>query len=144
MLDIFLRKFFIGVNYSEFWKNSIFFLKEINHENVPLWFLMLTPVVVISAIPITYYLLFKDRSIIDNFKKTNMPLYNFLYNKWYIDELYEILFVKSFKKNRIVFWKSEIKILSIGMDLMAYQNLSKNYLTKLLNFKPALFMITPL
>ena len=76
------KEIFIGVNYSEFWKNSIFFLKEINHENVPLWFLMLTPVVVISAIPITYYLLFKDRSIIDNFKKTNMPLYNFLYNKW--------------------------------------------------------------
>ena len=72
--------------------------KEINHENVPLWFLMLTPVVVISAIPISYYLLFKDRSIIDNFKKTNMPLYNFLYNKWYIDELYEILFVKPLKK----------------------------------------------
>ena len=100
------KEIFIGVNYSEFWKNSIFFLKEINHENVPLWFLMLTPVVVISAIPITYYLLFKDRSIIDNFKKTNMPLYNFLYNKWYIDELYEILFVKSFKKIGLFFWKS--------------------------------------
>ena len=35
----------------------------------------------------------------------NKPLYNFLVNKWYFDELYNILFIQSSKKIGLFFWK---------------------------------------
>ena len=34
-----------------------------------------------------------------------MPLYNFLLNKWYIDEFYENIFVNPLKKIGLFFWK---------------------------------------
>ena len=37
-----------------------------------------------------------------------MPLYNFLLNKWYIDELYEKIFVNPAKKLDHFFGKKEI------------------------------------
>ena len=36
------------------------------------------------------------------FKNTNLPLYNFFLNKWYVDELYDALFVNPAKKNRLL------------------------------------------
>ena len=43
--------------------------------------------------------------ILDEFKSTNQPLYNFLSNKWYIDELYDLIFVEPAKKIGSFFWK---------------------------------------
>ena len=40
------------------------------------------------------------------FTNTNLPLYNFLLNKWFIDELYESIFVKPIKKIGAFFWKT--------------------------------------
>ena len=39
--------------------------------------------------------------IVDN----NKPFYNFLKNKWYFDEIYEFIFVKSLKKIGLYCWK---------------------------------------
>ena len=43
------------------------------------------------------FIYFKPK-ILEDFKHTNMPLYNFLLNKWYIDEFYEKVFVNPTKK----------------------------------------------
>ena len=45
-----------------------------------------------------------DFAILEEFKNTNLPLYSFLLNKWYIDELYDLLFVKPAKKIGSFFW----------------------------------------
>ena len=66
---------------------------------------LITPVLVSLAIPISYYLYILNPKILDDFKKTNSPLYNFLLNKWYIDELYDLIFVNSAKKIGSFFWK---------------------------------------
>jgi NADH-quinone oxidoreductase subunit L len=60
---------------------------------------------VVVAIPITYYLYIKDNSILSGLKKSNEPLYNFLLNKWYFDELYNFLFIKPLKFIGFVLWK---------------------------------------
>ena len=99
------KDLFIGDYSKNFWENSIFFLKNFEHENIPLWFLMTTPVLVILAIPISYFYFIKNTKILEEFKKTNMPLYNFLLNKWYIDELYTIVLVNPLKKLGVIFWK---------------------------------------
>ncbi len=101
----FFKEMFIGNLNNIFWKESIFFLKEIKYDYIPLWLLLSTPVLVIVAIPISYYYFIYNQNILENFKKTNMPLYNFLLNKWYIDELYDYLFVNPLKKIGKFFWK---------------------------------------
>ena len=99
------KETFIGHHSSDFWQSSIFFLNEIKHDPIPLWFLILTPFLVVISIPIAYYYFISNTKILENFKNTNSPLYNFLLNKWYIDELYELLFVRSAKKIGSFFWK---------------------------------------
>jgi NADH-quinone oxidoreductase subunit L len=67
--------------------------------------LLITPVLVILAIPLSYYLYIKDPKFLEGVKKLNEPLYNFLINKWYFDELYEFLFTKPVKLIGFVLWK---------------------------------------
>ena len=101
----FFKTTFIGHHSDEFWNGSIFFLNEIKHEAIPLWFLLITPILVSVSIPISYYLYILKPKILEEFKNTNRPLYNFLLNKWYIDELYEKVFVRPSKKIGSFFWK---------------------------------------
>ena len=81
----------------DFWQTSIFFINEIKHDHIPLWLLLITPIVVIVAIPLSFYYYILNTKTLEGLKK-NTFLYNFLLNKWYIDELYDSLFVKPTKK----------------------------------------------
>ena len=101
----FFKEILIGHDYLDFWKNSIFFIKEIKHLHLPIWLLLITPLLVILAIPLSYYLYIKDPKFLEGVKKLNEPLYNFLINKWYFDELYEFLFTKPVKLIGFVLWK---------------------------------------
>ena len=39
-------------------------------------------------------------------------MYNFLFNKWYFDELYNFLFIQSSKKIGLFFWKKvDVKVI---------------------------------
>ena len=101
----FFKETFIGHHSINFWQSSIFFLNEIKHDSIPLWFLLLTPILVMIAIPLSFYYYVSNTQILEEFKKTNLPLYNFLLNKWFIDELYETIFIKPAKKLGSFFWK---------------------------------------
>ena len=92
-----------GIN--NFWQDSIFFLKPLSTDHPPLWFLVLTPILVISSIPIAYYLFVKNKSLPEQIAKVNKPLYLFLLNKWYFDELYDVLIVKPSKNLGLFLWK---------------------------------------
>jgi len=72
---------------------------------LPLWLIFSTPVLVIIAIPLAYYLYIKNTKILAGARKLNEPLYSFLLNKWYIDELYEAIFVKPIKLIGSFLWK---------------------------------------
>ena len=99
------KELLIGHHYLDFWKKSIFFIKEIEHLDLPFWLLFSTPVLVVSAIPLSYYLYIKNTDILSGVRKLNEPLYNFLLNKWYFDELYEAIFVKPLKLIGLFLWK---------------------------------------
>ena len=100
------KELFIGYNgLNYFWQDSIFFLKPLSTEHPPLWFLILTPSLVIASIPIAYYLFIKNKNLPDQIVNVNKPLYNFLVNKWYFDELYDVIFVRSSKKLGLFLWK---------------------------------------
>ena len=110
-----------------FWKESILFLSEVNHDHIPLWLLIITPTLVLIPIPISYYL-FTDQGLTPASKKflngiveRNKPVYNFLLNKWYFDEIYDFIFVKPIKKIGLLFWKQgDIKTIDrFGPDGLA-------------------------
>ena len=106
----YFKELFIGNN-TVFWKNSILFLNFTKLENIPIWLILITPIVITISIPISYYLFIKDKEILDGVKKSNLPLYNFLLNKWYIDEIYDFIFIKPLKRIGIFFGKKETKTL---------------------------------
>ncbi len=101
----FFKELFIGENSESFWLNSIFFIENISHDHIPFWFLVLTPLLVIISIPVSYFLFVKDKKILDGFIEKYKTLYTFLLNKWYIDEFYEIILVNPIKKIGYIFWK---------------------------------------
>ena len=99
-----------GENY--FWGNSIKFLNPLSSEHPPLWFILTTPTLVLLSIPLAYYLFVKNKDLPSQIAQVNKPFYNFLVNKWYFDELYNILFIQSSKKIGLFFWKIvDIKII---------------------------------
>ncbi len=99
------KEIFIGHHSSDYWQSSIFFINEIKHDLIPLWLLLITPILVVAAIPLSFYYYILNSELIEKLKSNTLPLYNFLLNKWYIDELYELLFVKPTKKIGSFFWK---------------------------------------
>jgi len=90
---------------SNFWSQSIKFLEPLSTEHPPTWFLLLTPCLVLLSIPIAYYFFVKNKQLPDQIANNNKPLYNFLINKWYFDELYEVIFIKPCKKIGLFLWK---------------------------------------
>jgi NADH-quinone oxidoreductase subunit L len=100
------KELFIGYKgLNNFWQDSIFFLKPLSNEHPPIWFLFLTPTLVVLSIPISYYIFIKNKNLPVQIANVNKPLYKFLINKWYFDELYEAIFVKPSKKIGLFLWK---------------------------------------
>ncbi len=102
----FFKELFIGNDSSNnFWGASIFFLEPLSQEHPPQWFVLLTPILVVLSIPFSYLIFIKNKEFLKNIVSTNQPLYLFLKNKWYFDELYDFIFVKFFKFLGKFFWK---------------------------------------
>ena len=92
-------------NENNFWGDSIKFLNPLSSDHPPLWIILTTPILVILSIPISYYLFVKKKEVLIGFVNLNKSLYKFLVHKWYFDEIYDVLFVKSSKKVGLFFWK---------------------------------------
>ncbi|MDB3873152.1 NADH-quinone oxidoreductase subunit L [Pelagibacteraceae bacterium] len=103
---------FIGIDNQVFWNGSIFFKEKFVLQHPPYWFLYFTPVIGFLIIFIAYYLYVKNVNILNQLKETHKPVYEFLLNKWYFDEFYEILFVKPAKAFGNFLWsKGDEKII---------------------------------
>jgi len=100
------KDLFMGYgSFSDFWQGSIFFLEPLTTEHPPAYILYLTPIMVTISIPFSYYIFLKNKSFVQGLVYSNRPIYLFLKNKWYFDELYEVLFVKSSKFLGKFLWK---------------------------------------
>jgi len=105
IVGILFKETFIGHDVTKFWSDSILFLEMFSHRHPPIFLIFLTPLIVILAIPISYYLFIKNEKLLKNFITKNQRIYKFLLNKWYFDELYNFIFVEPFKKMGTFFWK---------------------------------------
>jgi len=132
----FFKEIFIGYNSSDsFWKESIKFLLPLSSDHPPYWVIFLTPILVVLSIPISYYLFLRNKNITKWLVDENKPLYNFLLNKWYFDELYEYIFVIPSKKLGTFLWKAiDIKTIDrFGPD--GISNLIKKLSAKAVKFQ---------
>ena len=102
---ILFKDIFIGHDVSKFWGDSILFLETFSHAHPPFFIIILTPLIVILAIPFSYYLFIKNEKIVKNLISRNVLIYKFLLNKWYFDELYNLIFVEPIKKIGTFFWR---------------------------------------
>ena len=106
------KDIFIGTDHQSFWKSAIFFKEQFELKHPPLWFLLFTPISGVIIIFVAYYFYVRNEKILENLKQTHKPLYNFLLNKWYFDELYDFLFTKPAKAIGSFFWsKGDVKII---------------------------------
>ena len=130
------KDLFLGYgSYTGFWDGSIFFLEPLTTKHPPGYILYLTPVLVTIAIPISYYLFQLNKSIINNMVNSNKPIYLFLKNKWYFDELYDVLFVKSSKSLGKYFWKKVDGLIIDRFGPDGISNLFKYFSIKAVKFQ---------
>ena len=100
---------FVGYNWKEFWGDSIFISEKhkafkLAHY-VPLWVKYLPIFLAILGILCAYLFYVLNPNLPKILSKKFSPIYNLFFNKWYFDELYDYLFVKSFIKFGNYFWK---------------------------------------
>jgi len=96
---------FVGHNSAEFWGNSIIVLDSHpaleNVHHVPTWVKYLPLVVGAIGIALAYVLYIMAPSLPGMIAARFRFIYQFLLNKWYFDELYDMLFVRpAFKLGR--------------------------------------------
>tara|TARA_B100000686_G_C16159044_1_gene650585 strand:- start:105 stop:629 length:525 start_codon:yes stop_codon:yes gene_type:complete len=130
------KDLFIGHDSSDyFWLDSIKFLVPLSINHPPYWVIYSTPVLVVLAIPVSYYLFVKNENINIWLVKENKSLYNFLLNKWYFDELYDYLLIQPSKKLGKFLWQNiDVKTIDkFGPD--GISNLIKKFSNKAVKFQ---------
>ncbi|MDX5592716.1 NADH-quinone oxidoreductase subunit L [Pseudovibrio sp. SPO723] len=90
---------FFGDAYDAFWKGSLFVSSEnhILHEmhHVPVWVRLSPFVMMASGFLLAWQFYLRKPEMPKALAARHDALYRFLLNKWYFDELYDILFVRS-------------------------------------------------
>jgi len=115
------KDWFIGEAEAEFWGASIYRAahNEIIHHMhaVPAWvkFSPLVMMVIGFVIAAVFYLVKTD--LPGRLATALRPLYLFLLNKWYFDELYDVLFVRSAFALGRLFWRADKAVIDgLGPD----------------------------
>ncbi|MER8484193.1 NADH-quinone oxidoreductase subunit L [Mesorhizobium sp. M1322] len=101
---------FIGEGYAEFWRASLFTLPE-NHilhdiHEVPLWVKLAPFVAMLIGFAIAWQFYIRAPEMPKNLAAQHRGLYAFLLNKWFFDELYDLLFVRPAKRLGHFLWKT--------------------------------------
>ncbi len=92
------RHTFIGEGSLEFWKSALYFgpsnhiLEEMEH--IPFVIGLLPSLLMVAGFLMAAYFYIWAPGTAEAWAKTNPLLYRFLLNKWYFDELYDLLFVR--------------------------------------------------
>ena len=100
---------FIGHHYKEFWAGSLFegthnHIMHAMHE-IPGWVGFAPFIAMVAGFALSYLFYIAVPTLPAATAKAFRPLYLFLLNKWYFDELYDFIFVRpAFAIGRL-FWK---------------------------------------
>ena len=95
------------IDEAAFWNGAIAYNEGLIHamHEVPLWVKLTATIVMLLGLLIAWMAYIRDTSIPQKTVEQIGPIYRFLYNKWYFDELYNFLFVRPAFWFGRVFWK---------------------------------------
>jgi NADH-quinone oxidoreductase subunit L len=100
---------FFGEEYAEFWKGALFTSphNEILHraEEVPTWVKLSPFFAMVIGFVLSWWMYIVSPELPKQLAQQHRVLYQFLLNKWYFDELYDFLFVRSAKWLGNFLWK---------------------------------------
>ena len=99
---IILSDYFIGSKEDIFWLSSI--VIHHNHYHLPFSQIILIKISVAIGILLSALFYYYRNELAKIFSERMKLLYSLSYNKWYIDELYNILFTKPVFKLASIFW----------------------------------------
>lgn len=110
---------FIGGAAAHFWQNTLV-LSHVAHE-VPAWVELSPFVMMLAGLGVAYYFYIAKPALTAKLQAQNFFVYRFFYNKWYIDELYDVLFVRpSLALGRLLWKVGDGKIIDgLGPDGVA-------------------------
>ncbi|SBW13648.1 NADH dehydrogenase subunit N [Brucella sp. 10RB9215] len=109
LAGVLFKELFFGHEYVEFWKGSLFtstanqLLEE--HHHVPLWVKLSPFVAMVIGIIVAWIFYIRAPEMPKALAARHRGLYQFLLNKWYFDELYDVLFVRPARWLGRLFWK---------------------------------------
>lgn len=92
---------FVGHDMNKFWANSIFNINpKLYHDahHIPLWAKLSPLVASLSGLLISYIAYIKFPTLPARIASDFGLMYQFLFKKWYFDELYEAVFVKNYQR----------------------------------------------
>ena len=92
---------FIGEHSGEFWGKALFVMPD-KHileamHHVPAWVKWSPVVVGFVGLLLAWHMYIRNPEAPKRLAQTHYPLYQFLLNKWYFDELYDLIFVRPAK-----------------------------------------------
>jgi NADH-quinone oxidoreductase subunit L len=104
-----LHTWFIGADWPHFWNGAIFNgpHNEVieNLEHVPEWVELAPLVLAVLGIALAYVMYIANPLLPVRLAQSFGPIYRFLLNKWYFDELYNVIFVQPALRLARVFWQ---------------------------------------
>lgn len=105
----FFSSSFVGHNFEAFWQTAIVHnpTNHVMHDfhDVPQWVVLSPFVMMVLGFVGAWYFYIARPELPKEMAETHAPLYRFLLNKWYFDEIYNVVFVKpTFWLGRLL-WK---------------------------------------
>ena len=102
-------EFFGGESMNAFWGTALLVLKENATieaaAGVPLWVVLLPTIMFIFGTSLAFYFYLLKPDLPKTLSSKFSGIYQFLLNKWYFDELYDLLFVRSAFRFGHALWK---------------------------------------
>ena len=107
---MFMKIVFIEFNFLEMWSTTMFVNKSLDatfiSQNVPVIFKKLPLLMILTGTILILILYFSFKNLIPFLKSRLSFFYNFFKNKWYVDQLYERVFIRPTFYLGKGFWKS--------------------------------------
>jgi NADH-quinone oxidoreductase subunit L len=119
------RGVFFGEGVGEWFGKAVYVNHEVNkviHEahNVPEWVSVAPFVAMVLGFALAWLMYIAKPGLPAALAKRNKALYKFLLNKWYFDEVYDVLFVKpALKLGRFLWKKGDGKVIDGGLNGLA-------------------------
>ena len=120
-----LADFFIGPKQEVFWNHAVVLIHTTQH-NIPFVQTLTIKSTVAVGILLAAMLFFYKKGLTKSLSRNFQLLYSISYNKWYVDELYNSIFVQPFFYIASIFWKKG--------DIYIIDEYGPNGISKLINY----------